>query len=107
MSFTYTLYLLFALAGTFALMRAFAISFTPKQMKAISFSLLATVIVFTAWDAWAVLQGHWSFGTQHMMNIFIGNQPLEEIGFFLVVPFFGIAVWRIVEKYTKTSVKTK
>lgn len=107
MSFTYAIYLLFALAGTFALMRAFAISFTPKQMKAISFSLLATVIGFTAWDAWAVSQGHWSFGTQHMINIFIGNQPLEEIGFFLVVPFFGIVLWKIAEKYTEKSVKTR
>ena len=107
MSFTYTLYLLFALAGTFALARVFTISFTAKQVKAILFSLLATMIVFTAWDAWAVSQGHWSFGLQHTLNFLIGNQPLEEIGFFLAMPFFGIVVWEIIGKYSEKKAKTR
>lgn len=107
MSFTYALYLLFALAGTLAFMRVFTISFTSKHMKAILFSLLATMIVFTAWDMWAVEQKHWSFGLQHTLNILIGNQPIEEIAFFLVIPFFGIVLWEMIRKFTQTRVKTK
>lgn len=107
MSFTYVLYLAFALAGTFALMRTFNVALSSRQKKSMVPALAATVIVFTAWDAWAVSQGHWQFGVQNTLNIFIGNQPLEEILFFIVIPFFGILVWEVTGKYSTKSVKTK
>ncbi len=98
MVLAYTLYLLFTLVGAFALKQFFSISFSTKQKKAIVFSLIITTIIFALWDAWAVSQNHWQFGLGQMLGIQIGNQPLEEIGFFTIIPFFGIILWEIAGK---------
>lgn len=98
MAWTYFIYLAFTLVGAFAFKRVFSISFSKKQIFSIILSLIATTIVFTLWDAWAVWRGHWQFGLQHMVGIVLGNQPIEEISFFIVVPFFGIILWEMAGK---------
>lgn len=103
----YAAYLLLALVGTVALMHVFHVSFSSREKKAVIFSLVATVIVFVSWDAWAVLRGHWSFGLENMLGVMMGNQPLEEMAFFGIIPFFGIILWKISNKLTVLSVKRK
>jgi lycopene cyclase domain-containing protein len=107
MNFTYAGYLLFSFVGTLALMHVFRISFSPREKKAAIISLLATIIVFVGWDALAVWRNHWSFGMESMLVFFLGNQPIEEIFFFIIIPFFGIVLWKIIEKTPMLSVKTK
>lgn len=98
MSFLYAGYLVLVLFGALAFMHVFSISFSSKQKKSILFSLILTTIIFSLWDAWAVLQGHWQFGLPHMLGAIVGNLPLEEIGFFIIIPFFGIILWEIAGK---------
>ncbi len=107
MSYLYLGYLSLAVVGTCVLQYMFGISFSPIQKKAIVSSLVLTAIVFTAWDALAVSQNHWEFGIQHTLNVFIGNQPVEEILFFLIIPFFGIMLWEIAGKLEKDRRKKK
>jgi lycopene cyclase domain-containing protein len=102
MSLEYFTYLLLALAGTVALKQVFSISFSRAQKKAILFSLACTTILFSAWDSIAVELNHWQFGLTHMLGFTIGNQPLEEILFFMIIPFFGIVVWEIAGKVERT-----
>jgi lycopene cyclase domain-containing protein len=61
-------------------------------------SLILTALVFVVWDILAVSRGHWSFGLEHTLNWMIVNQPIEEIMFFFVIPFFGLVVYRFVSK---------
>ncbi|MFB6204375.1 MAG: lycopene cyclase domain-containing protein [Candidatus Nanohaloarchaea archaeon] len=51
--------------------------------------------VGVAWDSFAVLRGHWSFGSTGLTGIRIGVLPLEEYIFMVVVPFWIITVYRL------------
>ncbi len=96
MTFTYVLYLLFVLIGCACVLYFGKVKFNSHQIRATALSLIVTAFIFIAWDILAVSRGHWSFGLEHTLNIVIINQPIEEIKFFLVVPFFGIVVYRFV-----------
>ena len=100
MALTYLAYLLFAFLGTFSLILFFRIHLS-KKIKPILLSLICTAIVFSTWDILAVTQKHWSFGWEHTLGIHIITLPLEEIIFFIVIPFFGIVIWEIIQKKEK------
>mgnify|MGYP001591276846 CR=1 FL=1 len=106
MSWLYLGYLTLALIGSLLLARVFGISFAGKK-KAILFSLIPTAIVFILWDSWAVSQNVWEFGLEQMLGILIENQPVEEILFFLIIPFFGIVLWEIANKMDALRVERK
>ena len=45
------------------------------------------VLVFLAWDLYAVPAGHWEFDPAQTLGVTLpGGVPLEEVLFFLVVP---------------------
>ncbi len=98
MSFTYILYLLFVLVGCACVIYFGKVKFNSHQIRATALSLIITAFIFITWDILAVSRGHWSFGLEHTLNWIIINQPIEEIKFFLVVPLFGIAVYRFVSE---------
>ena len=89
-SWTYSAYLLLALIGTLAIQFSFKIKL-PLRKTAIA--ILGSGFLFVAWDALATHAGHWSFGTSMMMGFMLGNQPIEEIAFFIVIPLFGLTLW--------------
>ncbi|MCB0396991.1 MAG: lycopene cyclase domain-containing protein [Flavobacteriales bacterium] len=49
--------------------------------------LLIQGTFFIAWDAWYTSLGIWSFNNQHLVGIHIFGLPLEEILFFVCIPF--------------------
>lgn len=95
MTYTYVFYLFLVLVGTLAFARAFSISLSIKQKKSIIFSLVITTILFSLWDTLAVARGHWSFNPETVLGIWFGNLPLEEILFFIIIPFFGIVLYEL------------
>ena len=107
MGYLYITYLALALAGALALKHVFRVSFSAHQKKSILFSLGVTTLVFSAWDIAAVHRNHWQFGWQHTLRVPISNQPVEEVLFFLIIPFFGILLWEIAGKITPKRGKTK
>jgi lycopene cyclase domain-containing protein len=98
MELLYIGYLSLVFIGTILLMRISTIKFTNIQKKATIFSLILTTIAFSAWDVWAITQNHWSFGLEHTLGITILNQPIEEILFFLIIPFFGLTLFLFFQK---------
>lgn len=63
--------------------------------------LLASLIVVMAvfclgWDVLAAWRGHWSFGAQGVMGIYILKLPLEEFLFFPVIVFCCLFTWEVV-----------
>jgi lycopene cyclase domain-containing protein len=62
-------------------------------------ALAPVFIIFVLWDIAAVYLGHWQFGISHMTGIVLLNQPLEELLFFIVVPFFYVVAWECSKKY--------
>ncbi|QQR92927.1 MAG: lycopene cyclase domain-containing protein [Candidatus Iainarchaeum archaeon] len=99
-AFTYSGYLLLALAGTLALQSAFRIRL---DWRAASIAIALSGLFFLLWDVWAVAEGHWFFGLESMLGAMIGNQPIEEIAFFIVIPLFGITVWEFFGRESKAK----
>lgn len=76
----------------------FLLSFWPplkfwRNLKALILTLALIVVIFGAWDVFAVWRGHWSFGAGGIYGIKIINLPVEEWLFFIVVPFCCIFTW--------------
>jgi lycopene cyclase domain-containing protein len=68
------------------------VSFFPylsyyKKFPYVLFSIFAGGLFFVTWDVIATMWGDWSFNPEHVMGISLAGLPLEEVMFFIVVPF--------------------
>ena len=57
------------------------------KFKALAIATVIVAAIFIAWDAVATLRGHWSFNPLYVLNFKIIGLPIEEILFFLTVPY--------------------
>ncbi len=55
-------------------------------------------ILGVAWDTFAVWRHHWAFPGDGLIGIKIGILPLEEYLFFLIMPFFGLTIYKSYER---------
>ena len=53
-------------------------------------TLLPVVAVFVVWDVLAIRAGHWGYDPRQTTGVLLGNVPLEEVAFFLVIPVCAI-----------------
>lgn len=59
-------------------------------------ALVPVVVVFTAWDAYAVSRHHWAYSRHLTTGLRVGNVPVEELAFFGVVPICAILTYEAV-----------
>jgi lycopene cyclase domain-containing protein len=90
MEFLYFAYLLLVFAGTGAI-QFVTKTFLPARAAIVS--IFFSGIFFILWDVLATLHGNWAFGWVHTLEMALGNQPVEEILFFICIPFFGLTLW--------------
>lgn len=55
-------------------------------------------VIFIAWDYLATFLGHWAFLGDGLLGIYIGILPIEEYLFVLIVPYWGITFYKVLEK---------
>jgi lycopene beta-cyclase len=60
-------------------------------------SLLPTVAAFVAWDVLAIRLGHWTFAPRWTTGWRVGNIPVEEITFFVVIPLCALLSFEAVQ----------
>jgi 1,4-dihydroxy-2-naphthoate octaprenyltransferase len=70
----------------------FIVSFLPylsyyKKWQSVLFSMLSGGLFFVSWDIIATARNDWSFNPEHIMGIYFYGLPLEEILFFVFVPY--------------------
>ncbi len=54
-------------------------------------SILPVLPLFILWDLYAIHQGHWRFDAKQILGISLpGALPVEEVGFFLVIPIAAV-----------------
>lgn len=54
-------------------------------------SMVLPLIVFIAWDAYAIAMGHWTFDPDRILGItVVAGVPIDEVLFFIVIPFASI-----------------
>ena len=62
----------------------------PKWRRLL-LSIVPVVIVFSAWDLYAIARNHWTFDWSHVTGVVLpGGLPLDEVLFFIVVPLAAI-----------------
>lgn len=62
-----------------------------RRWKRLLLSILPAVLVFFAWDAYAVAQGHWRFDPDLILGVYLpGSVPLDEVLFFIAIPIASI-----------------
>jgi len=87
----------------------FVLSFWPplkfyRNIRALLLSISLIVIIYGAWDIYATWRGHWWFRPESVWSLRIINLPLEEVLFFVVIPFCCIFTWEAI-KYIKVKLK--
>jgi lycopene cyclase domain-containing protein len=63
-------------------------------------TLLPVLAVFLTWDVLAIRAGFWSY--RHLTGARIGNLPVEEVAFFLVIPVCSLLTLEAVRRLRPT-----
>jgi lycopene cyclase domain-containing protein len=61
-------------------------------------SLLPVVVVFGAWDVYAVSRHHWTYDPRQTLGVTLGNLPVEELLFFVVIPTCALLTYEAVRR---------
>jgi lycopene cyclase domain-containing protein len=75
-----------------------------KSWKFIWPGLLITGMLFLAWDIVFTVKGVWSFNPNYILGITFFRLPLEEILFFLTIPFSCIFIYECLNYYVKWQI---
>jgi len=92
---SYVAMLVFCLVGTLPLVPAFGLRVLHQPRR-----LLLTVLLagtpFLVWDLWATEAGHWRFDAAQTLPWRVAGIPLEEVGFFVVIPLVAVLTYEAV-----------
>ena len=67
-----------------------------RRRRRLLLTLLPVLVVFVAWDLYAVHAGHWTFDPAQTLGWVLGGLPIEEVLFFLVVPICSVLAFEAV-----------
>lgn len=100
MKFTYALILFFTVI--ICLIASFdrRIKFN-QHFSAFLKAAIVVAIPFIAWDVYFTAKGVWRFNTDYTLGLTIGGLPLEEILFFIFIPFSCVFTFYTIDKYYK------
>jgi len=74
-----------------------------KEWKYIFPSLFLTGILYLGWDYLFTVNNVWSFNPNYIIGIYFYGLPLEEILFFITIPFACIFIYQCLLAYIKTD----
>ena len=72
-----------------------------KSWKFIFPGLFITGLLFLLWDYIFTIYGVWSFNPDYIIGVYMLNLPLEEILFFVTVPFACVFMYECLNYYVK------
>jgi lycopene cyclase domain-containing protein len=96
----YALILLLILLVSIFLHRFNKITLFGSKIYLFVFYSIALLFAIT-WDHFAISRGHWSFTDEFLLGPRIGLLPIEEYGFFIIVAYFVLVVYKSIEKRLK------
>lgn len=87
----------------------FALSFDKKvafykHWKYLFPAIIITGLFFVAWDILFTARGIWSFNPEYLLGINVYNLPLEEVLFFLCVPYSCVFIYEVMNAYVSRDV---
>ena len=92
---SYVAMLAFCLAGTLPLVPAFRLA-VLRQPGRLLLTIALAGTPFLLWDLYATSAGHWWFDAAQTLPWRVAGLPLEEIGFFVVIPLVSVLTYEAV-----------
>lgn len=98
---------LYLLLDGLTLFFPFILSFDSRvhyfsKWKSVLYATLIIAVPFLIWDFIFTEYGFWGFNPDYLIGINIGNLPLEEVLFFLVVPFACTFIYECAKYYFRS-----
>lgn len=76
-----------------------------RRWRRFVLSVAPVLTLFLVWDAYAIASGHWHFDTERITGATVAaGVPIEELTFFLVVPFAAVLTLEAVRSIRGWSV---
>lgn len=75
-----------------------------KKFKFITFGILTVLIIFIPWDIYFTQQEVWWFNENYTTGIQIFNLPIEEVLFFVIVPFSCVFIYEVLNYFIKQDI---
>ncbi|MGQ9799134.1 MAG: lycopene cyclase domain-containing protein [Ignavibacterium sp.] len=72
-----------------------------KKIPQLFFSILIVSTAYIIWDSIATKRGDWAFSPEHLIGIYFFGLPIEEILFFITVPYSCVFIYETVKFYVK------
>ena len=94
-SWSYVAMLVFCLIGTIPLELVFGLG-VLRQVRRLALTIVLAAGPFLLWDLWATEAGHWRFDPEQTLPWRVAGIPLEEVGFFVVIPLAAILTYEAV-----------
>ncbi len=103
---------LYLLIDIFTVIVPFGFSFHPKikfytRWKAFFPAAFITGVVFIIWDAIYTAKGIWGFNPRYITGVYFFHLPVEELMFFLCVPYASVFTYHCLTSFYKLQWKRK
>ncbi|HPH84325.1 MAG TPA: lycopene cyclase domain-containing protein [Ferruginibacter sp.] len=96
--YTYLLILVASIAGPLVLSFDKKVAFYTKW-KYVFQAMILPAVFYIAWDIFFTFIGVWSFNPDYITGIHLINLPIEEVMFFLVVPYCCTFIYECIRCY--------
>jgi lycopene cyclase domain-containing protein len=71
-------------------------------------ALVVPVVVFCLWDIAAIAHHQWRYNHRFVTGVDLpGHLPIEEVAFFLVVPFCALLTFEVVSRLTEAKRRSR
>jgi lycopene cyclase domain-containing protein len=79
-------------------------SFEPRiayyrKWKRMLLATFFTMLIMIPWDIFFAQEGYWGFNSDYLVDIYIGVLPIEEVLFFVVVPFASYFIYEVMQLF--------
>lgn len=70
------------------------------KIQHILIAIILSAIPFIIWDIWAYQRGHWGFNPAYISSITLFSLPLEEVLFFICIPYSSLYIWLVLRDFS-------
>jgi len=98
--------ILLSFAGPLALSFDQKVAFF-KEWRFVFLASLTVAVPFLIWDELFTQWGVWGFNPNYLLKIYLGHLPIEEVLFFIVIPYNFIFIFKVIQAYFPNRNKRK